>query len=280
MKQQRCCNHALIPAVEDAPMAIRRVKEPKTKRRTDFVSAFATAKHFDLLATHDAKSLQRPPKKLVSSVRTFRVGTKKYARKGTPFCRSAPPHGPTTLASAPTVVQGIAPQIMPPSEVHEVPCTNLDTINDDALSDVPTSPVDPAVATVEAPATYDKVHDALPVERPQTPTTGPQTSPRASSLYSSIVSTSSYAICLLTHNLIQALLIPRGRFWETESEESPRRDEPESKSRPLYSTSPIDTGFDSTVIDLDWLYGSEAEEDGTLFSVSCTLYNSAEVKLR
>ena len=56
------------------------MKEPKTKRQTEFVSAFATPNPFDLLATHHAKSLQHPPKKLVSSVRTFRAGTKKYAR--------------------------------------------------------------------------------------------------------------------------------------------------------------------------------------------------------
>ena len=127
------------------PIATRRVQEPNTKRQTEFASAFPNLNPFDLLATHHAESLQRPPKKLVSSVRTFCLGTKKYAhkkRKTMPFCRSAGPHGPklvqTRLAPLPTVVWAIAPQIAPPSEVHEVPCPNLDTSNDDALSDVPT----------------------------------------------------------------------------------------------------------------------------------------------
>ena len=76
MKQQGCCSHALVPAVEDMPIANRRVHEPKTKRQTEFVSAFATPNPFVVLVTNHTKSLQRSPKKLVSSVGTFRVGTK------------------------------------------------------------------------------------------------------------------------------------------------------------------------------------------------------------
>ena len=116
--------------------------------------------------------------------------------------------------------QSIAPQITPPYEVHEVPCPNLDTSNDDALSDLPTSLVDPAVAGVEAPSKYDKVHDALRVERPPTPTTGLQTSSRVTSLYSLTVSTSFYASGLPDlQSGSSSSEIPHGRFWETESED-------------------------------------------------------------
>ena len=41
----------------------------------------------------------------------------------------------------------------------------------------------------------------------------------------------------------------------------------------------MDTGFSSTVSDLDWLYGFAPEEDEAIYSVSRTLYNSAEVHL-